>query len=402
MSEDATNRILQWASSITAEATPRGAMYYWTVYYWTEPVKKALFRLKTYERYFIGLIGLVGTGKSQTLLQLKEELSGKTVGSFKWKNDLWDSLKDNLGAELREAYQDEVYESLFVLPKAKPFIKKGLLSVEHDGKYIKASYEEKRLVALRRALNWWQHDVEHMLPNVLLNPIRTDIIKRRLGEVDALLIDMPDYSQKGCWKINKDLDDIAALWNLVREKEFKVNIVVCLQQELVVRQPHLILGKMDKIFLKPLTVEQLLEAYKLIFNNYFPFTEDGLRLIAKLSRGVFRRFKNYIRLCLEPYAENKRTDTITPEDVKRCVTKEQLMIDMDLELSDVFKSSEKKRKAFDVIDFLREMPNVNQKTLSEALDIHATLLGKIIKDLKTYGYVDYERGKGKEFLIKLS
>jgi len=398
MTEDTTSGILGWASEITAEARPSASI----VYYWTEPVKKALFRLKTYERYFIGLIGLVGTGKSEALLELKDALRGKKVRNFKWKNDLWDSFKDNLGAELCEAYQKEVYESLFVLPKAKPFIKKGLYGVEHDGKYIDASYEEKRLLALRCELNWYQHNVEGMLPNTLLNPIRMDIIERWLEEVDALLIDMPDYSQKGCWKINKDLDGIAALWNLVREKEFKANIIVCLQQELVVRQPHLILGKMDKIFLKPLTVEQLLEAYKLVFNNYFPFTEDGLRLIAKLSRGVFRRFKTYIRLSVEPYAENKRTDAVTPEDVKHCVTKEQLMMDMDLELSDVFKSLEKKRKAFDVIEFLRETPNVNQKTLSEALDIHATLLGKIIKDLKTYGYVDYERGKGKEFLIKLS
>lgn|SRR5450756_1201357 len=104
-----------------------------------------------------------------------------------------------------------------------------------------------------------------MLPLKVLDNIRTEVLEEFLKEkVDTLLIDMPDYSQKGSWKINKDLDDIGALWNMLKNIS-QVNILVCLQQELVMKHPHLILGKMDKIILKTLTVEQLLEAYTQFF-----------------------------------------------------------------------------------------------------------------------------------------
>jgi hypothetical protein len=212
---------------------------------------------------------------------------------------------------------------------------------------------------------------------------------------------MPDYSQKGCWKINKDLDGIGALWNLPKQRS-RVNILVCLQQELVMKEPHLILGKMDKIVLKTLSEDQLLEAYKQFFKNYEPFAEESLILIAKLSRGVFRRFKNYVRLSLETaLIEGVTGSQITVDLIKRAITKDQLRMDMDLELSDFLKNSDKKLQAFNILGFVSENPAVSQKEISEALGIHPNTIGNIVQQLYLHNYLQVKRGKGTELLVSL-
>ena len=127
-----------------------------------------------------------------------------------------------------------------------------------------------------------------------------------------------------------------------------------------------------------------------------------MKQIAKLSRGVFRRFKNYVRLCLELVSiEGVSEGLITVEFVKRAITKEQLKMDMDLELGDFFKNQERKLQAFNILDFVRDNPDVSQKAISDMLGLHPNAVGDIVKQLCLHDYLQVKRGKGTELLISL-
>lgn len=432
--------ILSWASCTTGEGRRFDEGYFWT-----PPVKTALFRLTQYESYFIGLIGLVGTGKSSAVIALQEKLENticeksraiaqsevqkekekriaagqlpptwteemairdkynKKVLTAKWHADLWTMFHNSLiGKSAYLKYRNAVICNLKDAPKARKMINKKEAYIKtHSHQPLTDEEVERRAIEELQVYLTFS-EAEKMLPSKVLEQIRIDIILKFLDEnIACLLIDMPDYSQKGCWKINKDLDGIGALWNLLKQTS-SVSIMVCLQQELVMKEPHLILGKMDKIMLKTLTVEQLLEAYRQFFESYEPFTEEALRLIATLSRGVFRRFKNYVRLCLELASiEGDTTSPITIDLVKRAITKDQLRMDMDLELSEFLKNSEKKLHAFNILDFVRDSPDVSQKVISEALSVHPNAVGDVVKQLCLHNYLQVKRGKGTELLVSL-
>jgi hypothetical protein len=327
----------------------------------------------------------------------------KKVILVKWNEDLWSMLNDDLVCtSTLLKYRDLVYQNLKDAPKAQKIIKKFQDEIKRIMLSSLSDTEIQKRTVIRLRQDFDPEDAEKMLSSKVLDNIHSLIIKEFLTEkVHTLLIDMPDYSQKGSWKINKDLDGVGALWSMLKNTS-NVNILVCLQQELVLKQPHLILGKMDKIILKTLTVDQLLEAYGQFFENYEPFIEDALRLIAKLSRGVFRRFKNYVRLCLEVASMDEASEgLITVDSVKRAITKDQLRMDMDLELSEFFKNSEKKLQAFNILDFVRDNPTVSQKVISEALGLHPNAVGNVVRQLCLHNYLQVKRGKGTELLVSI-
>lgn len=222
--------------------------------------------------------------------------------------------------------------------------------------------------------------------------------------VNTALIETPDYAKRDVRKINRDLDRMFNLWETFRGSEWKcenvLNFVFFFQKELVEKTDHFFLRKMDIIELKPLTPEQLIEAFKLKFKTCEPFSEEALTLIAELSRGIFRRFMRYIQLCLEDMLEREKNQ-VKVEDVKNVITPDVLMHDLDLELSDIFRNERYKRISIMVLKHLREHGSVNQKTLAEILDVHATILGRILSTLEDNGYVKRERGRKKELIIKI-
>jgi hypothetical protein len=109
----------------------------------------------------------------------------------------------------------------------------------------------------------------------------------------------------------------------------------------------------------PLTLKQLLDAYIIKWRSYAPFTEEALQYIAKMSRGVFRRFKRYIGLALETWIADRvqvpvAGGLIDLEAVKKSVTNEEVMRDMDKELDGIFRKREQKEKALELIKKLSE------------------------------------------------
>jgi len=387
------DQVLQWSSELTGEQS-----FTLSCYYWTEPVKKALFRLTRYTAYLGGIIGLIGTGKTSAMYALRDKIEQQALldkieqrmknGEIKtfekyvycitWRVDkFWDVVdvckNDYWKEEYRRKLLDE-YERLLKTKKEKPD-----LSMIHID------------------------EMEEVLPEKKINAIREQIAIGFLGrKAYAILIDFPDYSRKGSWMINRDLTDFYKFWvKLIEYKANPTNVIVCLQKELVMAHPHFFLGKIDKIMLKPLTSSQLLEAYKQIFDTYEPFSEDALRYIAELSRGVFRRFKKYIKFCVEPYVINARTDLIKLDEIDNYVTPEVLEEDLDLEMSEIFKSKQKTTQAFAIMNLVRKKQPINQKEIAEILGIHPGLLSGIIRNLEMHRYLKTKPGKGSEVLVEL-
>jgi hypothetical protein len=73
---------------------------------------------------------------------------------------------------------------------------------------------------------------------------------------------------------------------------------------------HLFYDEMRIVELKSLKPERMVEAYGQQFESTEPFTPEALYAVARLSRGIFRRFLRYILLAIELWET-------TPERVNR-------------------------------------------------------------------------------------
>jgi hypothetical protein len=120
---------------------------------------------------------------------------------------------------------------------------------------------------------------------------------------------------------------------------------------------HFFFDKMEKIELAPLVPGQMVEAYRKRFGDTKPFTEDALLHLARMSRGIFRRFLRYITLTLDA-SEIVRRESGSPIDsdiVRRAVTTERLAEDMELELAELFpKHSDLRLQAVRLLMLLEE------------------------------------------------
>jgi hypothetical protein len=153
-----------------------------------------------------------------------------------------------------------------------------------------------------------------------------------------------------------------------------INVVVFLQKEAL--PLHFFLGKMELFKLEPTPPDKLVSYYKDRFKTFEPFTEEALLEIAYCSRGIFRRFKQYVSACIEeevkgygaalfPLSIEKQ---ITLEDVKKTITVEKISQDMELELSEIYpRSAENRVFSVKVIRFLRENGLTSQKVLTKEL-----------------------------------
>lgn len=224
-----------------------------------------------------------------------------------------------------------------------------------------------------------------------------EYFNKRIEDSRYIFFDLPDYSTKSSRSMMKHMNEISTLWYVSSSKD--IVFVVAAQKELL--KGHYMIGKTSTIELPPLKPHQLIEAYKIRFESTKPFTEETLLLIARLSRGVFRRFLKYIQLCIE---EKQLTGTpnIDTNLVKKTITIEQLTKDMDLELSAILKNQEKKILAVKILNLLREEGEMNQKTIAKKLDISQSTLGRQLKTLETHNYIKRRRGTKKERLVQLT
>jgi len=79
--------VYEWASFLAVENRDKG----WTrYYYWTEPAKRLLLRLRHLRRGLVALVGLQGTGKTSTLTAIAVTLlsEGSSIKMWKWRSGI--------------------------------------------------------------------------------------------------------------------------------------------------------------------------------------------------------------------------------------------------------------------------------------------------------------------------
>jgi len=215
-----------------------------------------------------------------------------------------------------------------------------------------------------------------------------------------LLVDMPDYGAGGGGRMTKDLDGIGKLWYDLRygKRYDRISLVVAVQRELF--RSHYLLGKGEVFELRPLTSEELVLFYRRKFGySSWPFDGDSLALVGRLSRGIFRRFMRYVRLCVRDMQE-RGVESVDVSDVRRVISPEVIRRDMDLELSGLLKGSEK-GLAVAAISALIAEGEMNQKDLAARLGVTQTMVSRLIAKLDGLGYVKREHGDRKELKVSL-
>ncbi|MCJ7456703.1 hypothetical protein MUP07_08180, partial [Candidatus Bathyarchaeota archaeon] len=297
-------KIRSWASLLASES--RDPSWIWDAYVMPADVDHLSTQLQSLHGALIGLVGFQGVGKSSALLALStgsrepktaESQSLQTI-LFKWRrsSDLFRSLME---------YNHEA-------------------SVE-----FRSEYERK--------LEGVSIDRAERVGGAKIVRLRKYVWRDLLRSKHTIFIDMPDYSKTDRRLMAKDLEEIYWLWNSLRLTDATPgpNLVIAIQKEMF--GGHFFFDKMSRIELKPLQPSEMVEAYVKQFKTTEPFSEDALLTVARMSRGIFRRFLRYISLTLDLWSTGSQPPrSIDTATVKKAVTAERLAEDMELELVELF------------------------------------------------------------------
>jgi len=378
--------IYSWTSNLTAESK-----FSIQKYYVTKSAKKLALKLTYTKRNLIGLIGLQGTGKTTMLLCLKNLLRnmGKKSVYLKWTDDWFEKEMHKL------EFKNEIYAIA---------LNSKLVQVFKDYEEINRRYPRLKRIPTLRDINKALNDefdigsAETLLRVAQVKKIKKETVYNKLAyETEFILIDMADYAKSDRRMMNHDLDNIQELWQKLQvETDSDVSFIIAIQKELF--KGHFFFGKLDVINIGLLKPKELVEAYKMHWEKSYPFTEDALLRIAEMSRGVFRRFLKYLKLCLE---HNLLKAPVTIDHVNEAISLEQQVMDMDLELTDVFSNRERKMEAVKLLNLLRDEGMLNQKEIAEELDVTMMSVSRMVRKLEAYGYVKRKRGSHAQWQVCL-
>jgi len=219
---------------------------------------------------------------------------------------------------------------------------------------------------------------------------------------DTIIVDLWDYTKSSQRSIVKALDAMQEFWLHRCKKQKKEgapipNFVVFLQKEAL--PLHFFLGKFEYFELKPWKPEDLVKYYINTFGDSFPFQEEALSEVAFLSRGIFRKFKQYIVACLDWALEHGPAGLkeIKVENVHTLITVEKLTQDMELQLCELWPRSRENRVfAVKVLRYLREHGPTSQKKLaSEIFADNLMACSRLLNKLEQFEFVKSEK-KGVE------
>jgi hypothetical protein len=326
----------------------------------------------------VGIIGLQGVGKSTALMVLDatEGAGGedRQVILLKWRRqkELYKSLLDRSHEASEEFLQD--------------YGKKV-------GEVLKRTGEDIDPLALDSML-------ERKVGRSRTERFRQAVWMHLLRTARLILIDTPDYSKTDRRAMATDLGDIYWLWNnLTRTSEASPNIVVAIQKEMY--GSHFFFDKMHKIELEPLEPAQMVEAFVKRFNDTAPFREEALMTLARMSRGIFRRFQRYIILAIKAWQTAPAAEEIDAEAVKQAVPLDRLAEDMELELAELFpRHSDLRLQAVRALIQLEESGPTAQDQLAEQLGMERYSMSRLLSRLELAGYISRKRA-GPEKTVKL-
>jgi hypothetical protein len=366
----------QWAASGVSESISSNES---DKFYETATYKSLSFKLKNTESSLSLVIGLQGTGKSRILRQLNNEGTYWFKWSKNWKEELWQKgcCESQYWSALEYKYEDQVHA------------------------YLKAGQSQRankvgdpRTIMDRKETSL----MEAFLGKSKCNELKGRAISSFIYGTKIILIDMPDYSRSNANALVHDIAEIQQFWESM-ENRGNTHLVIAIQRELVLKAPNFFWGKCDRYVIEPLTTPQLIEAFKLSNPDGDIFEPAALQLLGDLSRGIFRRFKKYMRLTIE--ADHEWKLPMTKDLVERAITNDIVFQDLDQELADFIENEENRRCASRILSYLRSHNEVNVKTIAEDIGISETMGQKIIQKLSLYNYIQTKHGEGKEKLVSL-
>jgi DNA-binding transcriptional ArsR family regulator len=123
-------------------------------------------------------------------------------------------------------------------------------------------------------------------------------------------------------------------------------------------------------------------------------------LCASCSRGIFRRFKRFLGVCLEEYlVSGDRAKPIDLKLAKVALTEDEIFREMDLELSQIFKKEDARRLAAKILDLLMKIKEASQGSVAKTLQVSESAVSRILDKLEDYALVRRE-WHGQEKIVR--
>ena len=409
------DEILQWTSYLTTEQSQDEG------YFWTPQTRGLTNRLNKTKGNLMAVIGKQGVGKTKLQNELYIELNDNNrEGRCETLLVKWDRKKSfdkifytsdfycKYLIELLNNVDQEKRKYAIDHPVTKQMGKQGRKMIMEQTELFNQTNMERILISkipeecilssnidnvgyetynvLQTLINLRTiKKIERTFSQQKIENIKNNIHTERLKTIKTILIDTHDFNRNTTTALNKSLAELEDFWikleeyNYGVEEEQTVNLVIFFQKELWDLRPHFFCGKFREITLKPLTTKQLIEHYENVFESIYPFSEDALREIAVLSRGLPRRFKKYVGLCVEQIDDNtitrfseknnvsyngdilnnniikkekdntskkifsKKEVIVLLSDVEKTITNNLLIKDFELELKNVFPKNQQLR-----------------------------------------------------------
>jgi len=223
-----------------------------------------------------------------------------------------------------------------------------------------------------------------------LREIRKKAVLDYLSKSRVIMIDLQDYSITDKRTMTGDLNVIQEVWNYLTNNDWEGNLVVSVQKELVEGEhgvTHYLLRKMDIVELRPFKPGRLVEAYTQAFKEVYPFQEQALMRVARLSRGIWRRYLRYLRLCLDAWIAKGMKGEIDTAFTSEALSNEEIGKDIEDELTAMFpKSDEMRRKALKTIHYLISLKKgILQKVLAKGLNLSETETSRLFDKMDARG-----------------
>jgi len=373
-----TTAVLDWALKLSAEE--RG----WIDQAYQAPreVIDLAARLSHTCRSFYVLTGLWGIGKSSALQFICEAL-GKISG------------------RRHEVYLLRLAPHISILDQmVTDNVRDPTLYWHGIRRELERRYKQGRLAeySFRQAIDEFQKPggdftiAETLIPKTTLTRIRQQNVINLLGKMDTILLDLPDFSRTDRRPLIRMLDQVQDVWlklmqdgAVVDDEPIGPNLVITLQKELSDLAPTYFLGKANIVELKPLTAEQLIEAYNAKFPKETASLIDppALDYLAHLSRGVFRRFLKFLAAVMQD-AESRKLARVTLSAAMAAITPTQVSQEMEAELAYIFPKPDMREKAAKIIMALLQAkyhPSRLQPFLDPNLAKRATDVGLTQKEI---------------------
>jgi len=401
-SDDKLGQIRSWASCLTAEERHP----VWTQLYYVWPNSITRLRdevLKSSRRKLVAVVGIQGVGKTSALEALEFDYLAPRIA------DALDQRHRTIRSRGKEAKlkkdktENGRTEELVAVNwgEMRRFLSGDYPLPAWTSKFFGNTYAQAlnaflpfKPARLPYDLGLGIEAAEVHLGKLTVRKARWNAVKSVFQAASNMLIDMPDYSRTDRRLMFSDLETIQTLWRDLCEASGQANLVIFIQKEMF--RDHFMFNKMEVVKLEPFKPPELVKAYEKIHGSTFPFSDESLLLVARMSRGIFRRFLKYIGLSLQ----NFRKARITEEDVRTSVTDEHLLSDREEELAEIFpKSSRSRLQALRVMKFLETHDPTNQKELAEAVGIEEYDLSRILDRLELHQKIRREK-RGLENMVQ--